>query len=126
MRIGITGAAGFIGSATAAAARGHDIVRFSRCPGSGERSFGTQAPPDVSGLDAVVNLAGEPVMGWWTKEKKRRIQESRVLGTRRLVEALAVAKEGPRVLVNASAIGFYGDTGEREADEETASGEGFL
>ena len=65
-------------------------------------------------------------MGLWTRDKKRRIRDSRVQGTRRLVEAMAVAKDGPRVLVNASAIGFYGDTGELEVDEETPSGEGFL
>lgn len=128
MKIGITGASGFIGSEVSRSAvqNGHEVVPFSRRPSAGARQFGTEAPPDVSGLEAVVNLAGESIMGLWTRDKKRRIHDSRVLGTRRLVEAMAVAKDGPRVLINASAIGFYGDTGDREVDESTPSGEGFL
>jgi len=73
----------------------------------------------------VVNLAGEPVLGLWTEDKKRRILESRVEGTRRVVEAMR-KEDGPGVLVNASAIGFYGDTGETAVDEGSAAGAGFL
>jgi uncharacterized protein (TIGR01777 family) len=128
MKVGITGVSGFIGSRVAArcGSRGIEVVGFSRNPGSGGRRFELTSAPDISGLDAIVNLAGEPILGLWTKEKKRRIHESRVLGTRRVVEA--IAKEGQRtgVLVNASAIGFYGDTGENVFDEFSGPGSGFL
>jgi uncharacterized protein len=128
MKVGITGMSGFIGSRVAAhcGARGIEVVAFSRNPSSGARRFELTSLPDISGLDAIVNLAGEPILGLWTKEKKRRIHESRVLGTRRLVEAIAEAKQPPGVLVNASAIGFYGDTDEKVADEFSRAGSGFL
>ena len=118
MKVGITGVSGFIGSRVAArcGARGIEVVGFSRNPGADARRFELTSAPDISGLDAIVNLAGEPILGLWTKEK-RRIHESRVLGTRRLVEAVAKARRPPGVLVNASAIGFYGDTGENVVDE---------
>ena len=102
------------------------MVGFSRHPGSGARRFEFTSVPDISGLDAIVNLAGESILGLWTKEKKQRIHESRVLGTRRLVEAIAKAGQPPGVLVNASAIGFYGDTGENLVDEFSPAGYGFL
>ena len=128
MKVGITGVSGFIGSRVVArcGVRGIEVVGFSRNPGAGARRFELTSVPDISGLDAIVNLAGEPILGLWTKEKKRRIHESRVLGTRRLVEAIAKARRPPGVLVNASAIGFYGDTGENVADEFSAPGKGFL
>jgi len=72
----------------------------------------------------VVNLSGEPILGLWTKSKKNEILRSRVETTRRVVESLRHG--GPRVLVNASAIGFYGDTGENEVDESSPDGSGFL
>ena len=128
MKVGITGVSGFIGSRVAArcGARGIEVVRFSRNPGSGARRFELTSVPDISNLDAIVNLAGEPILGVWTKEKKRRIHESRALGTRRLVEAIAKADRPPGVLVSASAIGFYGDTGENVVDEFSPPGNGFL
>ena len=128
MNVGITGVSGFIGSRVAAqcGTRGLQVIGFSRNPGSGARRFDLTSVPDISGLDAIINLAGEPILGVWTKEKKRRIHESRVLGTRRLVEAIAKAGWPPGVLVNASAIGFYGDTGENVVDEFSAAGRGFL
>lgn len=128
MKIGITGASGFIGKRTAALAveRGHEVVAFSRRPGAGERIFDLKTPPDFSGLDAVIHLAGESILGLWTAEKKRRIVGSRVEGTRRVVEAFEVSKGGPKVLIGASAIGFYGDTGEALVDEDSAAGKGFL
>ncbi|MGB7792610.1 MAG: NAD-dependent epimerase/dehydratase family protein, partial [Terrimicrobiaceae bacterium] len=87
MKIGITGATGFIGSRVVALCRGggHETVSFSRRPGAGARLFRLDAPPDLSGLDAIVNLAGEPIFGLWTAEKKRQIRESRVAGTQRIV-----------------------------------------
>lgn len=127
MKIGVIGATGFIGSRLAALGRdqGHEIVAFSRWPREGMRLFPADMAPDLTGLDAVVNLAGESVMGRWTKEKKRRILESRVQATRRVVEALATSG-GPRILINASAVGFYGDTGETLVDERSPAGSGFL
>ncbi|MFZ4681096.1 MAG: TIGR01777 family oxidoreductase [Terrimicrobiaceae bacterium] len=128
MNIGITGSSGFIGSRVGELCRagGHEVVGFSRRPGEGIRLFNRETLPDLSGLDAVVNLAGESIMGLWTKNKKRAILESRILGTRQLVRAMAAGGQKPRVLVNASAIGFYGDTGERLVDETSPCGEGFL
>lgn len=134
MKIGITGATGFIGSRVGELAmeRGHELVAFTRRaaemrPGRAEiRPFSTDMPPDVSGLEAVVNLAGESILGRWTAEKKKRIMQSRVLSTRRIVEAIAESQKRPHVLVSGSAIGFYGDTGEALADENSPCGKGFL
>ena len=128
MKIGLTGATGFIGGRVTATCEsaGHQIVPFSRKPREGMRLFSTEKQPDVSGLDAVVNLAGESIVGLWTKAKKQRIFDSRVLGTRRLVEAMSKMVKGPKILVNASAIGFYGDTGETLVDENSPAGTGLL
>lgn len=128
MKLGVTGAGGLIGRAIGRLARdmGHTIVPFSRSPGPGCRRFDLESPPDVSGLDAVIHLAGEPVLGRWTAEKRRRIRDSRVLGTRRVVEALTASDAGPRTLVCASAIGYYGDTGESIVNERSGPGTGFL
>ncbi len=133
MLIGITGATGFIGRRVIdiALRRGHEIAAFTRdpshaIPGCAMRAFSTQAPPDVSGCDAFVHVAGEPVAGLWTAAKKRRIRDSRVLGTQRVVEAIAAATQPPEVLVNGSAIGVYGDGEDRELTEDSPRGEGFL
>jgi uncharacterized protein (TIGR01777 family) len=84
-------------------------------------------PTHLEGLDAVVHLAGENIAdGRWTDEKKRRIRESRVQGTRALCEALAQLENKPKVLVCASAIGYYGDRGETLVDENSSAGGGFL
>jgi uncharacterized protein (TIGR01777 family) len=129
MRLGITGASGFIGrrAAQLAAARGWDVVPFSRQPRNEKaRRLVPGQPADVEGLDAVLHLAGEPVVGRWTPEKRRRIMDSRVLGTRSIVEGFARATRPPRVLISASGIGYYGDTGDREVDENSPAGAGFL
>ena len=84
------------------------------------------APESVSGFDAVVHLAGESIVGRWTEAKKRRIRESRVQGTRNLAEALAAAPQPPRLLISASAIGYYGDRGDETLREDSPSGSGFL
>lgn len=127
-RIGLTGASGFIGTHVARLARerGHEVVAFSRNPAAGARKFSLEEPPDVSGLDAVVHLAGESILGLWTSEKKRRIRDSRVLGTRRLVEAMNAAPDTPRIFVCGSAIGYYGETGDRAVTESSPAGTGFL
>lgn len=133
MHIGLTGATGFIGRKIIdlALRRGHEIVAFTRnpqrtIPGCTMRAFSLEAPPDIMGCEALIHLAGEPVFGLWTAAKKRRIVESRVLGTRRLVEAIHAAQEKPEVLVSSSAIGFYGDRGEEELTETSPAGAGFL
>jgi hypothetical protein len=129
MRLGITGASGFIGrrATQLAAARGWDVVPFSRHPRDARsRPFVPGEAADVDGLDAVLHLAGEPVLGLWTAAKRARIMDSRVLGTRSLVEGFARASHPPRVLVSGSAIGFYGNTGDREVDESSPAGTGFL
>ena len=132
MKIGVTGGTGFIGSRVVQRARdhGHEVVVFSRREGHSSRqgvslrSISRDHLPDLSGLDAVVNLAGESIFGWWTEAKKQRIRQSRVQGTLRLVEAMKAAP--PRVFISGSAIGYYGDTGERLATEFSPAGEGFL
>ena len=128
MKVGITGASGFIGRRVVEACRqgGLEPVRFSRRASRGDRVLPPGEDPDLTDLDAIVNLAGHSVFGMWTKARKRRIVESRVQLTRRIVAAIAKMRERPRVLVNASAIGFYGETGERLVDEGSPGGEGFL
>ncbi len=84
------------------------------------------SPTAVSGFDAVVHLAGESVVGRWTEEKRRAIRESRVEGTRNLATALAHCEAKPRVLVCASAVGFYGNRGDEPLREESPAGQGFL
>ena len=129
MRLGITGASGFIGrhAVGLAAARGWEVVPFSRQPrDSRARRLVPGEPADVDGLDAILHLAGEPVVGRWTSGKRRRIMDSRVLGTRSIAEGFARASRPPRVLVSASGIGYYGNTGDREVDESSPPGTGFL
>ena len=128
MIIGITGGTGFIGHAVRRnlEARGDSTILYSRRGGAERRLFSLTHPLDVSGCEGLVHLAGESILGLWTKEKRRRILESRVEGTRRLVEGIAAAPVKPRVLVSASAIGFYGDTGETVVDEAAPAGSGFL
>ena len=128
MKIGITGATGFIGCTVrrAALAKGDEILLFSRRPKKEGRLFSLTRPLDVSNCDGLVHLAGESILGLWTREKRRKIMESRVEGTRRLVEGMAIAEVRPKVLVSASAIGYYGDTGEVITDEDAPPGTGFL
>jgi uncharacterized protein (TIGR01777 family) len=134
MVIGITGATGFIGQHLIARLRagGHGCVAFSRKPGEPvegcreTRVFAPDRPLDLTRLDAIVNLAGESIMGLWTADKRRRILESRVASTTRIVETLRDAAESPRVLVSASAIGIYGDRGDEVLTEGSEPGPGFL
>lgn len=82
--------------------------------------------PGLGGADAVVHLAGAPIGVRWTAARKRAIRESRVAGTRRVVQAIARAAPRPRVLICASAVGFYGDRGDDVLTEESLPGEDFL
>jgi hypothetical protein len=129
----ISGASGLIGAALLPSlqASGYDVSRLVRHASSGTNEVlwdptKSIAPESVSNFDAGIHLAGESVVGRWTKEKKARIRDSRILGTRHLSEALANTSKPPRVLISASAIGYYGDRGEEILTEESASGSGFL
>ena len=83
-------------------------------------------PESVSGFDAVIHLAGESIVGRWTATKKRKIRDSRVMGTSYLAQALAQAKDKPQVFVSSSAIGYYGSRGGEVLNEESDPGTGFL
>jgi uncharacterized protein (TIGR01777 family) len=131
MKIGITGASGLIGSALTPALRaaGHDVVRFVRHPASAvdERRWDGEhlEPQAVEDLGAVVHLAGAGVGDKrWTAAYKQEVLQSRVRGTGAV--ARAVAQAGTPVLLSASAVGYYGDTGDHLTDETGAQGKGFL
>ncbi|MGB8353478.1 MAG: TIGR01777 family oxidoreductase, partial [Chthoniobacteraceae bacterium] len=134
MKIGITGATGFIGTRIIGLARekGHAMVGFTRDPSRTvpdcieTRKFSHGEKPNIEGCDAIIHLAGEPVFGLWTRAKRRRIRESRILGTRRIMEAIASSPKPPHTLISGSAIGYYGDTGDTEVDESSPQGTGFL
>ena len=137
MQVLVAGGTGFIGAALCRrlAARGHRVVILTRRP---------DPPPQSNGLpvvswgasrwqqlleecDGLVNLAGESITGKrWSTRQKLLIRESRVETTRRLVSAVAVLPKKPGVLVNASAVGFYGPREDEELDEADAPGHGFL
>lgn len=125
MNIGVIGATGYVGKRLLrlAAEAGHGVVPFSRSARAGFRRIESSSALDFSGLDAVVNLAGESILGLWTASKKKKILSSRVETTQKVVGSLHA---GVGVLINASAIGFYGNTGERELDESAPAGRGFL
>ena len=134
MKILVTGASGLVGRALVPllTAEGHEAARLVRsAPGAGDVPWdpdaGTLGAEALEGFDGVVHLAGENIAsGRWNTEKKRRIRESRVRGTRLLSETLAALERPPRVLVSASAVGFYGDRGEEELTEASPAGTGFL
>ena len=92
-----------------------------------EPETGSVSSEVLRGVEVVFNLAGEPVSdGRWTGEEKRRIRNSRVVGTRNLLAGIAAIKSRPRMIVSASAVGYYGDRGDEELDERPAAGHGFL
>jgi uncharacterized protein (TIGR01777 family) len=148
MRILVTGATGFIGYQLVKelVGKGNELVVVSRDPDRARGRFarllmetGTQklhfygwdslhGPPPaiaINEIDAVVHLAGEPLgEARWTAEQKKRIRDSRLLGTRHLVQGLASIQA--KVLISSSAIGFYGDRGDEKLDEASSAGKGFL
>lgn len=117
MIVTLTGATGFIGRALAErlAALGHQVQPFS-----------LRSPQPLQVCDAVIHLAGEPVAQRWTPEAKRRIRESRIEGTRRLIAGLSTLPALPRVFICSSAVGFYGSRGDEVLTEASAPGTGFL
>lgn len=135
LTVGVTGASGMIGGELSAylGTQGHTVKHFVRraARSAGEIAWdparGTLEPGALEGLDAVVHLAGAGIADApWTAERKRLLTDSRVAGTELIARAMAAAAAGPRVLVSASAIGWYGDRGEAPLDEASAPGEGFL
>ena len=132
-RILASGTSGLIGEALLPSLKtgGYSVTRLVRDQSSGEgqivwNPLQPLSPKSVSGFDAVIHLAGETIVGRWTDAKKARIRDSRILGTGHLAEALSKAPQPPRVLISASAIGYYGDRGEEILHEDSPSGAGFL
>ncbi|TAD75133.1 MAG: TIGR01777 family protein [Oscillatoriales cyanobacterium] len=146
MKVAITGATGFVGRALVQrlSTRGDRLVLFTRDQTRAARCFPPEAFPEVSivgyqptaagdwqaaiaGCDAVINLAGAGIAdGRWTEARKQEILSSRQGGTRRIVEAIAAANPRPSVLINSSAIGFYGTSETATFTEASSAGKGFL
>ncbi len=128
MKVLVTGSRGLVGSALIPAleAAGHEVARLSRGK-SWDPEAGIVDPAAIAGAEAVVHLAGENLAaGRWTAERKRRIRDSRANGTRALASAIAGLPEKPRVLISASAVGYYGDRGDEVLTEGSPPGRGFL
>lgn len=146
MKVAITGATGFVGSRLVERlhAQGNQILVFSRNPGKAKQVFPDNTYPNleiiaytptesgswqqsIAGCDAVVNLSGEPIAEKrWTPEQKQTILNSRKLGTQKIVEAINQANPKPAVLVNSSAIGYYGTSETAAFDETSSAGNDFL
>jgi len=141
MRVVITGGAGLIGRALAQdlAADGHEVIVLSRSPDqvtglpAGVRAVRWDARTAegwgqwADGAGAIVNLVGETIGAWpWSEERKRRIRDSRIRGGQAVVQAVELAKTKPRVLIQASGIGYYGARGDEEVTEESTAGTDFL
>lgn len=146
MKVAVTGATGFVGSRLVERlhAQGNQVLILTRNSERARRVFPSTAFPNVeivtyapteygawqqtlSGCDRVVNLAGESIAeGRWTPERKQSIIDSRKLGTQKLVEAIAQANPKPSVLVNASAIGYYGTSETATFEETSPPGSDFL
>ena len=139
MRVLVTGASGLLGSALCDAllARGYEVVGLTRDPEKARpknptvtwhawRATAEPAPAAaLEGVDGVVNLIGEEINQRLTDQAKVRIRESRILGTRNLLEGVAASPTEPSVFVGQSAIGYYGDRGDEAVDEESPPGDGF-
>lgn len=136
MKIVLTGASGMIGRPLVEKlmAQRHDLVVLGRSQPKSDpvRFYRWDSEKDpvpveaIEGAGAVIHLAGEPVSQRWNDEVKRRIRDSRVHGTRAIVEAIAKAAHKPSVLVSGSAVGYYGDRANETLDEHSAPGQGFI
>jgi uncharacterized protein (TIGR01777 family) len=136
LKVAITGASGLIGSSLSAflSTGGHKVIPIVRRRVSDDECAARWAPEvgavdlrKLEGVDAVVHLAGENIsQGRWTSSKKDRIRESRVGGTRNLLNSLSRLNHPPRIFLTASAVGYYGDQGDDPVDESSSQGQGFL
>ena len=146
MKVAITGATGFVGSRLVERlqAEGHQVMVLTREADRARQVFPAATFPNlqiqaytplesgdwqqaISGCEGVVNLAGAPIAeGRWTAERKQEILESRTIGTQKIVEAIAQAQAKPTVLVNSSAIGYYGTSETATFDESSPAGDDFL
>ncbi len=145
MRVAVTGATGFVGRALCAdlVAAGHTVIALTRRPEAARQRFAEETvyplaevearewnPPTVTALppcDAVVHLAGKSIAaGRWSADQKREMWESRVGSAKALVESMAAMTPRPRVLVSASAVGYYGDRGDELLPETAPPGDDFL
>lgn len=145
MKVAVTGATGFVGSRLVERLQqeGHQILVLTRNPERARQVFPVATFPNVeiaaytplksgdwqkliSGCDGVVNLAGAPIAERWTPERKQEILDSRQIGTQKVVEAITQATAKPTVLVNSSAIGYYGTSETATFDETSPSGNDFL
>lgn len=136
MKILVSGSSGLIGSELIPCLkdREHHVVRLVRSDSQlaedrilWDPEHQELNPEDFEGFDVVINLAGENIAtGRWTPEKKKKIRDSRVLGTHMLCELLARLESPPKLLINASAIGYYGNQGDKVVNEDSPQGEGFL
>lgn len=132
MKIVLTGSSGFIGSrlTTFLKEQGHTLVLLSRHPKEGEQFWDPEAkqidPGALKDVDVVINLAGESILGRWNQEKMKKIRNSRFVSTQFLCDSLLAQQTLPRLYLNASAIGYYGDRGDEILTEESHSGHGYL
>jgi hypothetical protein len=134
MNVLITGGRGFIGSTLGRELRtaGHDVVITTRqgSDSSGELTWKPPSlipPKNISTFDAIVNLAGDSIYSdRWTKDKKERIRSSRINTTHYLIESIKNADIKPKILINASAVGYYGPLGDEEVTENFSLGKDFL
>lgn len=137
MKILITGASGLVGTALqkSFAEKGYEMLLAGRRfinkpdhvvwdPGKG---FGAEGLEKIEGADAIIHMAGEPISAWrWTDEKKKSIRDSRVIGTRTIIDDIAKLKTKPKVLISASGIGYYGDREDEILNERSGVGDTFL
>ncbi len=145
MKVAITGATGLVGTRLVSklTENKHQIVVFTRSQAKAAKIFPASGflgleiveytplqsgawQDKVSGCDGVINLAGEPISERWTDQHKKSILESRQIGTRKLVEAIAKAETKPQVLISGSAIGYYGTSETASFDETGSAGNDFL
>lgn len=134
MKIAITGATGLIGSSLSEhlEGKGHDILKLSRSKNRGKGFvYWNYKSKEIDlesleGTDAVIHLSGESIAGYWSKQKKKEIQRSRIEGTNFVVNSILKLKNKPKAFICASAIGFYGDRGDEIVNEQSSHGEGFL